>query len=134
MIRASNKRLFTTVSGKQCGEFGLAAVMIALILALYFKKELYVLLALVLTLITLAVPVILYPFAMIWLGFSKFLGVISTSIMMALVFFLVVAPVGIFRKLMGKDRMKIKEFKKGRQSVMVSRDHQYTGQDFLNTF
>ena len=54
--------------------------------------------------------------------------------MMALVFFLVVAPVGIFRKLMGKDRMKIKEFKKGRQSVMVSRDHQYTGQDFLNTF
>ena len=134
MIRTNNKCLFTTVTRKQCGEFGMAAVMIALILALYFKMELYVLLAFVLTLITLAVPVILYPFAVIWFGFSKLLSVISISVMMALVFFLVVVPVGILRKLMGKDRMKTKEFKKGRRSVMVNRDHLYSPEDFLNTF
>jgi large-conductance mechanosensitive channel len=93
-----------------------------------------VLLALVLTLITIAIPVILYPFAVIWFGFSKLLGVISTFIMMALVFFLIVAPVGILRKLMGKDRMKMKEFKKSRQSVMVNRNHLYSAEDFLNTF
>lgn len=134
MIGVNNKRLYTAATRKRCGEFGLAAVMITLLLALYFKKELYVLLALMLTLITMTVPVILNPFAVIWFGFSKGLGVISTFVMMALVFFLIVAPVGILRKLMGKDSLKIREFKKSRQSVMVNRDHLYSAEDFLNTF
>lgn len=134
MTRGKNKHVFTAVTRKQAAESGMAAVLIALILALYFKKELYVILAFVLILITLTVPVILYPFALVWFGFAKLLNIISTAVMMALVFFLVVVPVGIFRKLMGRDRMKIKEFKKSRQSVLVSRDHLYSGEDFLNTF
>lgn len=134
MIGAKNKHVFTAVTRKQSAESGMAAVLIALILALYFKKELYVILAFVLTLITLTIPIILYPFAVVWFSFAKLLNTTSTAIMMALVFFLVVVPVGIFRKLIGKDRMKIKQFKKNGHSVMVNRDHFYSGEDFLNTF
>ncbi|HEY4156373.1 MAG TPA: hypothetical protein VGM24_13120, partial [Puia sp.] len=109
MTRAKNRQLLGAVTRKQCGEAGLAAVLIALILALHFKKELYVVLAFVFTLITLTIPLILYPFALLWFGLAKWLNRISTTVMMALVFFLVVVPVGILRKRMGRDRMKIKE-------------------------
>jgi hypothetical protein len=53
---------------------------------------------------------------------------------MSIVFLVIVVPVGVFRKLMGIDNLKLRQFKKSRQSVMVTRDHQYEDADFLNTF
>lgn len=128
------KRLFVGVTRKQSGEFGLMAILVTLFLALYFKKEVYVVLAFLFTLVTLIIPVVFYPFAVIWSGLSKLMGTVSSAVMLTIVFFLVLVPVGLFRKLMGKDRMQQKQFKKTRQSVLVIRDHLFTGEDFLNTF
>jgi hypothetical protein len=128
------KKIFTSVTKKQSTEFGVVSILVALFLALYFKKNVYVLTAFVLTLITLVVPIIYYPFAVFWFGLSKILGEISSRIMMTIVFFLVVTPIGIVRRLAGKDTLKIKQFKKGKQSVMISRDHLYTEADLVNTF
>jgi hypothetical protein len=35
---------------------------------------------------------------------------------------------------MGADPLKIRQFKKSRESVMTSRDHGYTEKDLENTF
>jgi hypothetical protein len=134
MIMKKIKRLFAGVTRKQSGEFGLTAILVTLFLALYFKKEVYVVLAFVFTLVTLIMPVVFYPFAVIWSGLSKLLGMLSSAVMLTLVFFLVLMPVGVLRKLMGKDRMRQKQFKKTRQSVLVTRDHLFTEEDFLNSF
>jgi hypothetical protein len=40
----------------------------------------------------------------------------------------VVFPVAVFRKLLGKDVMKLKEFKKDSSSVMKSRDIVYSSE------
>jgi uncharacterized membrane protein len=126
--------IFTKVTKKQSGEFGLVAILVFLFLALYFKKNWYVVAAFVCTLITLIVPIIFYPFAVFWFGLSKILNMISSRVMMAIIFFLVVTPIGLLRKLTGADSLKIKQFKKSNQSVMLTRDHQYEPADLEKIF
>ena len=60
--------------------------------------------------------------AIVWFGFSKLLGIISSKIILFVVFFCVVFPVAVFRKLLGKDVMKLKQFKRDGSSVMKTRD------------
>jgi hypothetical protein len=128
------KKIFTGVNKRQAGEFGLVAILVSLFLALYFKKNGYVVAAFVFTLITLIVPIIFYPFAVFWFGLSKILNAISSRLMMAVIFFLVVTPVGLIRRLAGADNLKLKQFKKTSQSEMITRDHQYEPADLENTF
>ena len=69
------------------------------------------------------------PLAIVWFGFSHFLGFIVSKIILSLVFFLVVTPMGFIRKVFGADSMKTRLWKKGDGSVLVDRDHLYTKED-----
>jgi hypothetical protein len=51
------------------------------------------------------------------------------KILLSLVFFLVVAPIAIVRRLAGKDSLKLSAFKAGKDSVMVVRNHLFTSAD-----
>jgi polyferredoxin len=122
------------VTKKQCMEFGQVATLAALVFALHFKNDHFVIAAFVLILVTIVLPIIFYPFAFLWFGLSKLLSVISPAIILGILFFLVVTPVGLLRRLLGKDSMKLKQFKKDRHSVMIDRNHLYTETDLLFTF
>ena len=128
------KKIFTGITKKQCIELGQTAILVTLFLALYLKQNNFVIAAFICTLITVLAPIIFYPFAFCWLGISKILGFISSRIIVRLIFFLVVTPVGILRQLSGKDSLKIKQFKKNSQSVMEERNHLYTEADLTHTF
>ena len=128
------KKIFTGVRKKQCIEFGQTAVLVTLFLALYLKQNNFVITAFICTLITVLAPIIFYPFAFCWLGVSQVLSFISSRIIVSLVFFLVVTPTGLLRRLSGKDSLKLKQFKKNSQSVMEERNHLYTKADFIHTF
>jgi hypothetical protein len=65
---------------------------------------------------------------------SKIMGKISTAILLGVVFIIIVIPVGLLRKIMKLDGLKIKQFKKGSDSVMTVREHSYTDSDLLHTF
>lgn len=69
-----------------------------------------------------------------WVKFGTVLGFINIRIILSILFFIIVTPVGLIRKLAGKDSLRIRQFKKGGGSVMVSRDHVYTKEDLLHTF
>lgn len=127
-------KLFEGVTKKQSAEFGLLTILLALFRTLYIPDRNWIVLAFILTLLTMIVPSVFYPFAVVWAALSKILNAISSRIMMGLVFFVIVVPVGLVRKWMGSDPLKIKQFKKGRESVMTPRDHVYTGKDLDNTF
>ncbi len=127
------KDLSLKITKKQCMEFGQVATLVILFFALKFKDDHFVIAAFLLMLITILVPVMFYPFALPWFGLSKLLSVISPVIILTILFFLLVTPVGLFRKLFGKDSMRLKQFKKGKHSVMINRAHLYTEADLLNT-
>jgi len=128
------KKAADGITKKQCTEFGLVSILFAIFLALYMKQDNFVIVALILTLLTIIVPGIFFPFAICWFGLSKVLGAISSGIMMTIVFFVVVIPVGLFRKLFGIDNLKIRQFRKGRLSVMVDRNHLFEEADLIHTF
>lgn len=125
---------FLKLTKKQCTEFGLVAILVCIFFALYLHEDNFVVASFILTLITIIVPILFYPFAVLWFGLSYVLSAVSSRIMMSVVFFLMVIPVGLFRRISGKDSLRLRQFKKGKKSVMIERNHVYTEADLLNTF
>lgn len=74
-------------------------------------------------------PAVFWPVAIVWLGFSRLLGAIVPKVLLGIVFYGVVTPIGILRRLSGKDALKLTQFKKGNASVMVERNHTFTALD-----
>jgi hypothetical protein len=128
------KKFSSRITKKQCMEFGQVATLLALIFALHYKNDHLVAAAFVLILVTIVLPVIFYPFAVVWFGLSELLRIVSPAIILTIIFFLIVTPVGLIRRLLGKDSMQLKQFKKNRQSVMIDRNHLCTKSDLLHTF
>jgi hypothetical protein len=55
-----------------------------------------------------------------------------SKIMLALVFFLVVFPMGLIRRILGKDTLRLHQFRKEKTSVFAERNHEYTAADLDN--
>ncbi|MDB4999861.1 MAG: hypothetical protein JWR76_938 [Mucilaginibacter sp.] len=128
------KKFSAKITKKQCMEFGQVATLAVLIFALHYKNDHWVTAAFALILATVILPIIFYPFAVVWFGLAELLSIVSPAIILAIIFFLIVTPVALIRKLLGKDSMRLKQFKKNRQSVMIDRNHLYTESDLLHTF
>ncbi|MGO4293622.1 SxtJ family membrane protein [Chitinophaga sp. RAB17] len=122
------------ITRQQCIEFGQVVVLAAIVAALYYRNFQLVALALGALTITILVPQLFHPLAWIWFGFSKILGEINIRVLLTLVFVLVVLPVGLWRKLRGRDSLLLRRFKKDDASVMVVRNHLYTKEDLQHTF
>jgi hypothetical protein len=125
---------FPDISKEQVREFGMLLVLVTSLIAFYYGKNNLIFVVFILALLTLILPMVFYPFALIWFGFSKIMGKISTGILLGLVFFIVVIPVGWIRRMMHLDGLKIKQFRKTRDSVLVNREHIYIDKDLLHTF
>lgn len=129
------KTRVTSVTRKQCMEFGQVSVLGALLAALYFKDDqALILTALLLILVTIVVPTVFYPFAVVWFGLAKVLAAIVPPIVLGILFFVMVTPLGLVRRMLGRDALRLRQFKKGSSSVMNNRDHVYTDADLTDTF
>ena len=51
---------------------------------------------------------ILYPLNKLWFNFGIFLGKLISPLIMGLIFFLVVTPIGLILRLLGKDVLNLK--------------------------
>ena len=108
---------------------GLALVLILLIIEYVRRPDWLVICAMTVLVLTMTCPAVFKPLAKIWFGFSHLLGTIVSRIILSLVFFLIVTPMGLIRKAFGADPMKTKLWKKGDGSVLVERNHLYTKED-----
>ena len=63
----------------------------------------------------------LTPLNFAWIKFGEFLGVIIAPIIMGLVYFLVVLPIGIFMRILGKDLLNLK-FKKSLDTYWTKKE------------
>ncbi len=130
----SNRYFPKHISKDQAKDTGMAMVLICLLLGLYLKENVCYILSIILLLINMIVPVVYRKVAVVWLGFSHILGTIMSKVILSLIFFGVVVPVGILRKLSGSDSMKLKQWKKNNTSVFTSRDHEYHAEDIENPY
>ena len=114
---------------EQCKDAGLALVLISLILATTVSPARFLPVAIALLILAMSVPVLFRPFATVWFAFSHALGTVVSRVLLTGVFFLLVTPVGLVRRALGKDALGLRRWKQETGSVFQDRDHWFTGQD-----
>ena len=108
---------------------GMAMVLLVLLLWLAFRWDGLVRSAIVLLVLTMTVPRVFAPVAVVWLTLSHAIGAVMSKVLLSLVFAAVITPIGAVRRLLGKDTLQLRRFKAGHDSVMVRRNHVYTARD-----
>ena len=126
ILAESFKRAITKEQSK---DTGMAMVLLLLLASGAFKREILVTVAMIALIVDMTVPRLYRPVAVLWLGLSHLLGTVVSKILLTLVFFAVVTPIGLARKLLGIDSLKLKDFKSSETSVMIVRNHIFTGKD-----
>jgi len=117
------------ISKDQARDTGMAMTLLLLILCLFTGEEKIVTAAILVLVMTMTWPVFFKPMGVIWFGFSQILGNVVSRIFLAVLFYGIVTPVGILRRMAGKDSLGLKAWKGEEGSVFVHRDHLYTGKD-----
>lgn len=118
----------------QCRDTGLALVFLMLLLWWFSPRPIFVHLAMIILLATMLQPGAMRWPAKLWFGLSHVLGTAMNKVILGLLFSLIVLPVALLRKALGKDPMGFSQWKNGKQSVFVARDHLYTKDDLRDTF
>lgn len=77
----------------------------------------------------LLIPAWLMPLAVLWFAIGRGLSFVFSNIILTLLFFLLITPVGLFRRMLGKDRLRVKQWKKSTASVFTKRDHTFRSSD-----
>jgi hypothetical protein len=123
------KRKAAKITKKQSQDTGMAMVLLLLILAVSRKREAYLFAAIALHVLNMTVPQAYKHVAVFWLGLSDLLGAIVSRVMLSIIFFAVITPIALLRRLFGKDSLNLRAFKTGLGSVMVERNHGFVGED-----
>ena len=124
-----NSYLPSKISKEQAKDTGMAMVLILLLFGVILQNYIYVKLGILCLLIAMAVPLLFKYVAIFWFGLSHLLGTFSSKILLSIIFFLIVSPVGLIRRLLGYDTLKLRQFKAGTESVMVLRNHTFEKED-----
>lgn len=121
--------LVTKIGKDQCKDTGMAMVLILLLTGYFTDNPLFYQIAILVLLVNMIAPRAYYPLAILWFGLSNILGAVMSKVILAIIFFVVVVPVGLLRKVAGKDPMLLKRWKKGSHSAMKVRNHTFTAKD-----
>ncbi|MFY0626732.1 MAG: hypothetical protein JXR07_10565 [Reichenbachiella sp.] len=130
----SNKNQWTSVSKNQILEFGLVAMLVVSAIAYWTENWNLILAVAFFSLVLTISPIIVKPLAIFWYGLSRVLNGVSSKLILGFVFFLVITPIGLIRRMVNSDTLKLNEFRKGKKSVLHERNHLYSAEDFNKTF
>ncbi|MEJ2108731.1 MAG: SxtJ family membrane protein [Acidobacteriota bacterium] len=123
-----------SINTEKCKDSGLALVLILLICFQVWKLPFLIPAAIILLFAAMIYPPVFKPFTWLWFGLSMMLSLVISRILLILIYFLVVVPVAILRRLIGKDSMQLKRWKKTKDSVFRQRNHQFEVKDFENPY
>lgn len=112
----------------------LALVFLILIFWLFWRVDWLVFAAMAALLLGMVWPASMRPFAVFWFGLSHVLGNVMSRVLLTVVWLALVVPVGLARRMLGKDSMRLKEWRGGDGSVFVIRDHIYKPEDLQNPY
>lgn len=122
------------ISNAQAQDTGMAMVLIALIVGLSTGNKAWFIAALVMLVINMTVPKLYTPVAKVWLGFSLLLGSIVSKIVLSVVFFLIITPMGFIKKKFGSEPLNLKKYKTSTDSVFTLRNQLFTAKDIENPY
>jgi hypothetical protein len=119
---------------EQAKDTGMAMVLICLLLGYWGKFPQFLAVSIVLLLITMVWPRAFKPLAALWFGLSHLLSGVVSRVVLTIVFFVVVTPVGVIRRWRGADALQLKKWKQGQDSVFVTREGPVQGKDLIHPY
>lgn len=111
-------------------EFGML-VCLVLLIAVYVcqSQDMLHKAAIIVLIIALLCPVLYTPFTTLWFKLGELLSRITSIVILFILYFLVVTPVGWLRRIMRKDALCIHKFKTDQKSVFVAENKTYASTD-----
>jgi polyferredoxin len=106
---------------EQAKDTGMALTLLCLIIIQFKHTYSLVPLAMVLLIVTMAWPKAFRPLAGLWFGLAHVLGTFMSKVILTVLFFGLVTPIGLIRRLMGADSLQLKKWKQGQDSVFQVR-------------
>ena len=122
------------ITRDQAKDTGMAMVLICLLIGLLGHRQIFFTIALVLLLIDMTWPSFYVPAGKVWFGLSHLLGTVMSKVLLSILFFVLVIPVGFIRRISGKDALQLTKWKKGRNSVFRVRDHKFIADDITHPY
>ena len=100
------------------------------VLYFLFKSPVFLVVALVLGVLSLASDLLLTKITWAWSRLAAFLGHLNGIILLSAVYYLVLCPVAYFYRLRHPDALQLR--KKATGTYFTTRNHHYTGKDLEN--
>lgn len=122
------------ISKEQAKDTGMAMVLILLLAGLFTDQILWYKLAIPALLLAMTWPMAYFPVAVVWLGMSQAVGSVMSRVILSLVYFLLVVPTGLYRRMRGKDPMQLRGLGKGEASVMKTRNHTFSAEELEHPY
>lgn len=99
------------IGQEQAKDAGMILVLVCLLLHYAGYGKRFLTAGILLLLIDLVWPACFKPLARLWFGFSHLLGAVTSQVFLTLVFFLLVTPIGLLRRIIGSNPMQLKKWK-----------------------
>ena len=119
------------ISPKHCTETGIAFALLFVLAGLFTGGGVWYKVAAAILFLDLAVPEVFRPFAFFWFNLSYWMGFVTSRILLSGIFIFLIVPVALIRKVRGKDRLMLKEFKKSTATAFAVRNIKFKA-DHLN--
>jgi len=128
------KSFFSRPTTDQCKDAGQALILILLLFIGIGKYVRLVPWTIAATLLLMIQPKLFKPWAALWFGLSEVLGTVMSKVILSVLFFTLVTPVALIRKMHGADAMRIKQWKSGTDSVFRIRNVKVVAADLEKMF
>ena len=131
------KRLLSrllSATPEQARDTGLALALLCLLIIQFKHAYKLVPLAIVILIVTMAWPRAFRPVAGLWFGLSHLLGTVMSKVILTVLFFLLVTPIGLIRRLLGADSLQLKKWKKDQNSVFLVRANLMSKKDLQTPY
>jgi hypothetical protein len=118
-----------TITRDQSRDTGMALVMLLLLAFLTWDRSELLIASLIVHVANMIVPQLFRPLGIVWFGLAHLLGAVASRVLMFVVFTMIVTPIGLLRRALGRDSLHLHAFRAGGESVMVARNHTFTAAD-----
>jgi hypothetical protein len=118
-----------TITRDHSRDTGMAMVLLLLLALLKWGRSELLIAAFIVHVVNMIAPQVFRRVAIVWFGLAHLLGAVASRVLMFVVFALVVTPIGLVRRALGKDSLRLRAFRTGDESVMVVRNHRFTAGD-----
>ena len=100
-----------TSSKKELRKFGLLIGIISLIIFFLFQNKvhfIFLISGLILVIFGLFIPILLKPFYFIWMALASIMNWLMTKLILSILFFFLLTPIGLLMRAFGKSFIDIK--------------------------